>query len=255
MPSPLRPEQLRRSFNASSMNFATTAELSSATSIIGQPRGVKAIEFGLNMKSDGYNIYVLGASGTGRTTAIQQFVETRAADDPVPPDWVYVHNFVEPYKPIAISLPPGTGSALRDSLQQLIRQLRGEIARAFDNQAFRDAVLEVQHSMVDKREAIYLNLQDKAQQVNALLISSPEGLQIMPAREGKPLQKEEFFALSEEEKAAWKKTNHALQHELNEAVFQARKLESAAEDDLEELKRRVAGSVVDVAMAELHQRR
>ncbi|UCC54669.1 MAG: AAA family ATPase [Anaerolineaceae bacterium] len=253
MPSPLRPEQLRRSFDASSMKFETTAELSPATSIIGQPRGVKAIDFGLNMKSDGYNIYVLGASGTGRTTAIQQFVEIRAADAPVPSDWIYVHNFVEPDKPRAISLPPGTGCALRDSLQQLIRQLRGEIARAFDNQAFRDAVLEVQHIMSDKREAIFLSLQVKARQVNALLITSPEGLQIVPAKDGKPLQQQDFAALSAEEKTAWKKTNHALQHELNEAVFQARKLETEAEDELLELKRRVAGSVVDVAVAELHE--
>jgi lon-related putative ATP-dependent protease len=249
----LKPEQLRRSYDASNLEFATTAEVSSATSIIGQPRGVKAIEFGLNMKTAGYNIYVLGASGTGRTTAIQHFVEDRAAADPVPLDWVYVHNFLEPDKPVAISLPPGGGCSLRDSLQQLIKQLRGEIARAFDNQAFRDEVLQIKHEMVNKRERLYLTLQLEAQQVNALLISSAEGLKIVPAKNNKPLEPQEFAALSDEDKTAWKKTYQALQHDLNEAVYQAHKLEAEAEDSLEDLKKRVAGSVVDVALAELEK--
>ena len=79
MPIPLKPEQLRRSYDAGKEEYETTAELKPASSIIGQPRGVQAIEFGLNMKMNGYNIFVLGASGTGRTTAIQQYVEDRAA--------------------------------------------------------------------------------------------------------------------------------------------------------------------------------
>ena len=253
MPYALNPEQLRRSYDAASLQFKTTAEVLPATRIIGQPRGVKAIEFGLNMKTAGYNIYVLGASGTGRTTAIQKFVEDRAISDPVPSDWVYVHNFLEPDKPVAIALPAGKGSALRDSLQQLIKQLRSEIGRAFDNQAFRDAVLQIQHEMVDKREAIFMNVQQEAEKVNALLVSSAEGLQIVPAKNNKPLQPQEFAALSNEEKAAWRKTQQGLQHNLNEAVYQVHKLEAETEDNLEALTKRVAGGVVEIALAELEQ--
>ncbi len=212
MPYALQPEQLRRSYDASSLQFTTTAEVLPATRIIGQPRGVKAIEFGLNMKTAGYNIFVLGASGTGRTTAIQKFVEDRATSDPVPSDWVYVHNFLEPDKPVAIALPAGKGSAFRDALQQLIKRLRSEIGRAFDNQAFRDAVLQIQHDMVDQREAIFLNVQHEAEKVNALLVSSAEGLQIVPASSNQPMQPQEFAALSSEDKAAWRKTQQGLQH-------------------------------------------
>jgi len=251
MPATLSPEKLRRSYDKSNLKLKTTAELTPATNIIGQPRGVQAIDFGINMKNVGYNIYVLGESGTGRTTAIKQFVENKAGAAPVPPDWLYANNFLEPHKPIAIQLPAGEGCRLRDSLQQLIKQLKDEIARAFDNQAFRDASLEVSHVLESKREEIFINLQEKAQSMGATLISSPEGFRIVLVKDGQPVQPQAMAALSQEEQKAWKETNHTIQHELNEAVHQARKMEIEAQSELEDLKRRVASSVVDVAMEEL----
>ena len=253
MPATLPPERLRRSFDRSNLTLKTTAELSPGTNIIGQPRGVQAIDFGINMKSSGYNIYVLGESGTGRTTAIKQFVESKADADPIPPDWLYVNNFLEPQKPLAIQLPPGEGCRLRDSLQQLIKQLRTEIARAFDNQAFRDAALEIRHVLEGKRDENFTSLQNKAKAMGAMLLSTPEGFRIVPAKDGQPLQAQQIAELTEEEQATWKETNHSLQHELNEAIHQARRLELGAQDELEDLKRRVASSVVDVAMDELKQ--
>ena len=167
MPTELQPDKLRRSYDPAMLSFETTAGVAPATSIIGQPRGVRAIEFGLAMKSAGFNIYVLGESGTGRTTAIQHFVETRAAGDEAAPDWIYVHNFAEPDKPLAISFPPGDAAQFSSALQTLIHQLRGEIARAFDNQSFRDAVLEVQQVLDRKREELFLTLQERAKEQSA----------------------------------------------------------------------------------------
>ena len=247
----LSARRLRRSYDAKNLKIKTTAEIKTGTSIIGQPRGVQAIEFGVNMKSPGYNIYVLGESGTGRTTAIQQFVEKRAAGDPIPPDWVYVNNFVEPHKPLAIHLQAGDGRRLRDALSLLIKQLRNDIARAFDNQVFRDAALEVRHELERKREVLFAELQNKAGAQNAVLLSTAEGFRIVPIVNGQPLQPQELSSLSAEELEAWKATHHDLQHDLNEAVHQARKMEVDAQIELEDLKRRVASSVVDIAFNEL----
>ncbi len=245
------PEKLRRSYDEANLKFQSTADLQPATNIIGQPRGVQAIEFGIYMKSAGYNIYVLGESGTGRTTAIKQFVEDKAGKDPIPPDWVYVNNFLQFHKPLAIQLLPGDGCRLRDSLKSTVKQLQTEIARAFDNQAFRDAALEIRHELEQKRENLFVVLQEQASSVGALLLSSPEGFRIVPARDGQALQNEAITALSEEEQEQWKSTHHDLQHQLNEVVHQARKMELEAQNELEELKRRVASSVVDVALEEL----
>jgi lon-related putative ATP-dependent protease len=249
----LKPNQLRRSYDEQNLKLETTADVDGGTKIIGQPRGVQAIAFGIKMRSPGYNIYVLGESGTGRTTAIQHFVEEQASNDPTPSDWIYVNNFQEPHKPLAIKLPAGEGARLRDSLSQLIRELRTEIARAFDNEAFRDAALEIGHELESQREQVFEALQNKARAMDAVVINTAEGFRIVPAKDGQPLQPQEMAQLTKEQHAAWKETNHALQHELNDAIHQARKLELQAQDDLDDLKRRVAGSVVDVALEEIKE--
>jgi len=253
MKSAISSDKLRRSYDADNLKLETTADVDESTKIIGQPRGVQAIGFGIKMKSPGYNIYVLGESGTGRTTAIQKFVEEQAGNDPVPSDWVYVNNFLEPRKPLAIQLPAGDGCRLRDALGQLIRELRIEIARAFDNEAFRDAALEVRHELEGKRDQVFVALQQEARSLGAVVINTAEGFRIVPGQDGQPLQPQEIAQMTEEEQAAWKETNHELEHELNEAVHQARKLEIQAQDELEDLKRRVASSVVDVALDELKE--
>jgi len=251
MTAPLSVQQLRRSYDKANLKLKSTADLEPSTGIIGQPRGVRAIEFGINMKDHGYNIYVLGESGTGRTTTIKKFVEGKAGKDPLPSDWLYVNNFLEPHQPIAIKLPPGEAGRLRDALQQLIGQLRTDIARAFDNQAFRDAALEIDHDLESNRDQLFVDLQEKAIASGAMLLSTPEGFRIVPAREGQPLQPQDMATFSDEEQAAWKEIHHTLQHQLGEAIHQARKLETATRDQQEELKRRVASSVVDVALKEL----
>ena len=247
----LPPERLRRAWDPDGLSFESTADLEPTSGIIGQPRGVQAITFGLSMPNRGYNIFVLGEAGTGRTTAIQHFVEARAAGEAPPDDWVYVFNFAEEERPSALALPPGTAPRLRDDVNTLITRLRAGIAAAFDDQAFRDAAMAVQHNLEGQRDTLYSALQAVARAQGALVRSGPEGFQIIPAPEGQPLSVEEYEALDDEARAAWKEIEHRLQRELAGMIYQARGLEREAEDELEALKRRVAAAVLEGAIDEL----
>ena len=119
-PLELKPEQLRHICDPATFDFKTTDELPYVEEIIGQPRGTRALEFGLEMRSPSFNVYVLGPAGTGRATAIERFVQSRATEDETPVDWCYVYNFAEPHRPRAIELPPGQGRAFRQDMAELV---------------------------------------------------------------------------------------------------------------------------------------
>jgi len=100
----------------------STAELTPLKEIIGQDRAVKALKFGLDIDEKGFNIYVAGAPGTGRKSAIVSFLEEMGKNKPVPPDWCYVNNFDDPNSPNAIQMPAGMGKMKeKSSPHRLIR--------------------------------------------------------------------------------------------------------------------------------------
>ena len=91
----------------------SSEELSALETIVGQDRAIRAMQFGLGIKEKGFNIYVSGMAGTGRTTAVRRFLEEVAVKKPVPMDWVYVNNFDDSYHPHALKLPAGRAVELQ----------------------------------------------------------------------------------------------------------------------------------------------
>ena len=250
----LNPTQLRRIFNSPDLKFETSADIDPCSTIIGQPRGVMAIEFGIEMQSPGYNIFVLGESGTGRTTTIQQYIEGRVAHQPTPNDWIYVNNFDSPHSPIALELPAGEGCRLRDTMDEVIGRLRTELANAFDNEQFRDEALAMRQQLEAERNQLFTIFQRQANSQGAAVMQTPEGFRILPTKDGQPLDADAFNALSQEEQTAWQELQNKLEKELADVMYAAREIQNSAQDRMEALVQRVAASVVDMAISELkHQ--
>ncbi len=252
----LRSEKLFRPSDPSGFVFETTADLKSHSRIIGQPRGTRSILFGLGIASPGYNIYVLGEAGTGRTTAIERFIVDRAVKDPVPEDWVYVHNFREPHKPRSLQLAAGEGSKLFSSIQELITDLSSELPKAFDTDEFRKAVHDIEHDLETARDERLAELQAKAKEVGAVVVVTPGGLQILPVNDqGQPLPPEAMAQFPKEAQQEWKEKLHKLEHEVVEdAVREIQTLEIKTKEKMKELVRSVGGAVVDRALEELKTR-
>ena len=104
---------MRRVVNPTTLGFKTTDELHPIAGLIGQDRALKAIQFGANIKSHDFNIFVLGPPASGKTTAVKAHLGPKAAEAPTPPDWVYVYNFDNPNRPKALQLPHGRGKIAR----------------------------------------------------------------------------------------------------------------------------------------------
>jgi len=135
---PLPPEALYRACDTAGFPFDTTDDVEPLDDVVGQPRAVASVRFAIGMHHRGYNLFVMGAEGTGKYSLVRKFLESHAAGQPVPDDWCYVHNFAEPHKPRALRLPPGQGRVLRQDMDDLIRDLRDSIPGAFESDEYRD---------------------------------------------------------------------------------------------------------------------
>lgn len=86
IPNPLPTESLRRPCNPEQFQFTTTADLPDLDDIIGQERAVEAIRFGIGIQHDGFNLFALGPNGTGKFTAVRQYLQQKAVQQPAPDD-------------------------------------------------------------------------------------------------------------------------------------------------------------------------
>ena len=117
--NPLPPEKLYHRCDPNQFAFDTTADLDTLEGLIGQTRAVEAVQFGIGIRQEGYNLFALGPHGTGKHTAMRQFLEQKSATEPTPADWCYVNNFEQPHKPCVLQLPAGQGVVLRRDVEHL----------------------------------------------------------------------------------------------------------------------------------------
>ena len=154
MSEELSAEQARRTCQDVTFDCKSTAELTPLEQIIGQDRAVRALQFGLNIEKKGFNVFVSGLPGTGRKTAIVDFVKELAALRPTPSDWCYVNNFHDPVRPSALRLPGEAAARLRDDMRQLVEELRSAIPAVLESDDYR--------SRVEQIEAHFASLQEQA---------------------------------------------------------------------------------------------
>ena len=104
-------------------------ELGDPLGPIGQDRAVEAVDFAVQMRRKGYNIYALGPSGTGKHTIIADLLRGQAESAPTPSDWCYVNNFTDPQKPHRLQLPSGRAASLREAMRRLVEEKGASEAR------------------------------------------------------------------------------------------------------------------------------
>jgi lon-related putative ATP-dependent protease len=236
----LEPNQLCQACDPAQFDFETTEELEELTQSIGQERAVVAVRFGMGIERNGYNLFALGPSGTGKRTTISRFLEERAADEPVPWDWCYVNNFEDSHKPNALRLPPGKGIELRKDMEQMLEELSTAIPTTFESEDYQTRRQESQEEFQEKQEKSLNQIQAKAKERGIALIRTPVGLAFAPVEDGEVVSPDEFQKLPEERQEQVKKDIAELQEELQETMRQARQWERQAREKIKELDRQVA---------------
>jgi lon-related putative ATP-dependent protease len=244
-------DRLFRGSDPAALGFATTAELEPASGLIGQDRALAALEFGVGIRAKGFNIFALGAQGSGRHNAVRRFIEARACDEPQPDDWVYVHNFSEPYRPKALRLPHGEGPRLARELDELVSQLKHTLRALFEAEEYVERRSAIEREAQEAHQAELRAIAEKAEREGLRIIQTPNGMMIVPVRNGEPIRREVVERLP---KAEREKIEHDVS-ELGEALAQAMRAVPARNKELrqriEALNREMAGIAVSRAMDDI----
>ncbi|HHY03630.1 MAG TPA: AAA family ATPase [Thermoanaerobacterales bacterium] len=247
----LLPCELAETCDEKMFSFRLTKDLEPLSSIIGQERAVNAMDFGLKINHSGYNIFITGLIGTGRTSYANLSVTRVAKTKPVPDDIIYVYNFVQPEKPMAISLPAGKGTELKKDMNKLISEIKTEIMRVFNTEEFERQI----QTLVDKFQkasmAILGDLEDYAREKGFSLQKSPQGIFAIPLKEGKPMKQEEYDALSREQKDELEELNHQIQIKIDETLKKIRSMDKKARDEITELEKKTALAAMNLLFEEI----
>ncbi|MEJ2696094.1 MAG: ATP-binding protein [Candidatus Sulfobium sp.] len=252
MPKPLSSEELYRCCDEKVFTFNTTDELPELVETIGQERALNAIDFGLNLDSKGFNIFILGENGTGKTTTIKSLLKKKTVNEPVPRDWCYVYNFDEPDIPLAISMEPGSAVIFHKDMEELIKVLKVEIPKVFESKEYERQKNKILESFQSKQKEMFSGLEEEAQSKGFSVRKMVSGLMIVPVKKGgEPLTEEEYGALDDKTRAKIDEIGKALQEKLNDVVREVRETEKGVKKELAKLEREAALSAVGHFMDEL----
>jgi lon-related putative ATP-dependent protease len=250
---PLHPAALRWRCDPAQFAFETTEELEDLSGILGQERAVEAVRFGISIQRQGYNLFALGPEGTGKYSVVRRFLQEKAAGEPPPADWCYIHNFADPYKPRALRLPPGGGNKLRRDMERLVEELRTAIPAAFESENYRTRRQEIEEEFRERQEQAMAGIQRQAQEQGIALIRTPMGLAFAPMRGGQVISPEEFQRLPPQEQESLQAQIGALQEQLQKSLSQLPQWERERRDKIKELNREVTIYAVGHLIEELRQ--
>ena len=243
----LTPRDLKDICNPNQFKFETTKELVDTNDLIyGQERGIKALEFGTDIDIKGYNLYLEGPSGVGKTMYTKKFLDKKAEKEKVPNDWVYIYNFDNPNEPIAVSFPAGQGSVFKSTMEGFVKDVRKDIKKTFNNDDFEKEKQIIKQEFEEKRDALLNKLNQKTMIQGFQVKSTENGVYMMPVLDGKTLAEEEFEELDESIKKEFEERSALVQEQIFEALAEIKSIEKAAERKIDEWQSNIALMTINV---------
>jgi lon-related putative ATP-dependent protease len=235
---------LRCLCDLSMFDFETTADIAPLDQVIGQERAVRAITFGLEIKSAGYHIFVTGPEGTGKTTIVQEIVRKAARNLPTPPDWCMVNNFKDEYRPRALPITPGQAGRFAKSLNRLISDLKIRLPKEFQADPFREKVVEIQKRYGEQKKLHFDSLDRSAHEKQLSVQRTPSGYQTIPLNGDKAYSEEDFEKLTDTQQRVIEQTVQEFQEEIQTVMRDVNRINHAQQKEIQQLAAELTRFVV-----------
>ena len=253
-PTRLQPDQLYRPCHPGSLPFESTADLEPPTKAPGQDRALEALAFGTEMADEGFNLYALGAVGTGKYAVVREYLEARAREDAPPPSWAYVFNFADPDQPRLLELPAKAGRELQSDLEELVEAFRTAIPAVFESDEYHTRIQEMREAFKRRQREAIEAVSKEAEARDVAMVSTPSGFTLGPYRDGKILDPDAFHELPEEEQKAWQAAIDELEEKLKLALREIPKWQKEAGEQLQQLNEEMLRVAVGEQLEALERR-
>lgn len=230
----LNYKNLKISCDPSIFKFKTTEELDNIETGIGQERGIKALEFGLNVDINGYNLYLEGPAGVGKTMYTKHYLDKISKKQKTPCDWCYIYNFENPNEPIALPLHAGQGKEFKEQMEVFIKDIKNDLKNTFNNEDFEKEKALIAQTYEEKREALMVKLNKKSEKYGFQVKSAQNGIYMMPIINGKAIEQEEFEKLDDETKQNFEDNSSIVQEQILQVISEIKNIEQESQKKLSE---------------------
>ena len=235
-PTPLSVDATYRKCSADMFHFSDTTSFTTSHEIISQDRAVRAINMGLGIRKPGYNIYVAGIQGTGKTSVIRTFLEKWSTNSPSPHDWVYVYDFNDPEAPKAIPLEAGGGRRLKKAMEALVKNLKEVIPSALQSEDYENAVNAYISASNERKAKLYAELEKLAKSMDFVIKSTRMGIETIPIVDGRALTEKEYGKLGDENRTSIEEKRAQLEPEVLDFARKVRTIEQETNQYVEALR-------------------
>ncbi|MCD4741848.1 MAG: AAA family ATPase [Desulfobacteraceae bacterium] len=216
-------------------DFKTTDELSPLDSVIGQARAVGAIDFCLNMKTPGYNLFVTGDEGTGKTTILKHILKDFASKEDTPKDICLVNNFEDTFCPIPFYLPPGTAIPFKRLMARFIETLKTQMPRSFEDEAFKNQHKKIREKYNNNKDVIFKEIEAFSTPLGIGIAHTEQGYKPIPLQDDQPMSQEIYNNLPEEKQKELMENIEKVQERLNDRLKEISDLDNEMQDAVKEL--------------------
>ena len=242
----LNYKDLKMTCDQNIFNFETTEEIESIITGIGQERGLKALEFGLQVDVKGYNLYLEGPSGVGKTMYTKNYLNKISKKRKVPNDWCYIYNFEIPNEPIAVSLPAGQGKEFKESMDGFILEIKKDFKKKFNADDFEKEKTLIKQEYEEKRSALLDKLNEDASKYDFQVKASQNGIYMMPIVNGKAIDENEFEKLDDTLKQQYEEKSTIVQSQIMDTIEQIKVIERQSDKKINEWQSNIALLTVNV---------
>ncbi|NLL07080.1 MAG: AAA family ATPase [Clostridiaceae bacterium] len=247
-------KMLRKECDPKSFKFNDTSELEALEDIIGQERAAKALQFGLKIKTRGYNIFMCGPTGTGKTSYAQNYLKKIAQKAKTPDDWCYVYNFNNPNQPSALNLPAGLGKIFQEDMEDFVKVLQLEISRVFDSEDYEREKTSIAKEYQSRRNGLLEKLNEDAEKQGFKVKTTNAGIYFLPVVEGKTISEEEYGELDEKLKHEITERSNIVQIETIDTIRKIKAVEKEAEEKVAEWENKIALFAVGIHINDLKEK-